>query len=62
MPEAVLGDLRIRYREAGQGFPVLLLHGGFCLYNGGFTCGIVAFVLVPVLECFLGTKEERTSR
>ena len=30
MPEAVLGDLRIRYREAGQGFPVLLLHGSFC--------------------------------
>ena len=41
---------------------VPLLHGGFCLYNGGFTCGIVAFVLVPVLECFLGTKEERSSR
>ncbi|MBR6466954.1 MAG: alpha/beta fold hydrolase [Desulfovibrio sp.] len=30
MPEAVLGDLHIRYREAGQGFPVLLLHGSFC--------------------------------
>ena len=41
---------------------VPLLHGGFCLYNGGFTCGIVAFVLVPVLECFLGTKEERAAR
>ena len=29
---------------------VPLLHGGFCLYNGGFTAGITAFVLVPVLE------------
>ena len=41
---------------------VPLLHGGFCLYNGGFTCGIVAFVLVPVLESFLGTKEERAAK
>ena len=41
---------------------VPLWHGGFCLYNGGFTCGIVAFVLVPVLESFLGTKEERAAR
>lgn len=31
---------------------VPLLHGGFCLYNGGFTCGIVAFVLIPVFESF----------
>ena len=33
---------------------VPLLHGGFCLYNGGFTAGIVAFLLVPVLETFSG--------
>ena len=38
------------------------LHGGFCLYNGGFTAGIVAFVLVPVLESFIGTKEERKEK
>ncbi len=38
------------------------LHGGFCLYNGGFTAGIAAFVLVPVLESFFGTKEERKAR
>ena len=31
---------------------VPLLHGGFCLYNGGFTAGITAFLLVPVLEHF----------
>ena len=38
------------------------LHGGFCLYNGGFTAGIVAFVLVPVLESYIGTKEERKAK
>lgn len=31
---------------------VPLLHGGFCFYNGGFTAGLVAFLLVPLLECF----------
>ncbi len=41
---------------------VPVLHGGFCLYNGGFTCGIVAFVLVPVLESFIGTKEDRKAK
>ena len=38
---------------------VPLWHGGFCLYNGGFTCGIVAFLLIPVFESFWKTKEER---
>jgi len=37
---------------------VPLWHGGFCLYNGGFTCGVVAFLLIPVLECFFKLKEE----
>ena len=32
------------------------LHGGFCLYNGGFTAGIVCFILVPVLERFRGKR------
>ena len=36
---------------------VPLLHGGFCLYNGGFTAGIAAFLLVPVLECFGKAKK-----
>lgn len=40
---------------------VPLWHGGFCLYNGGFTAGIVAFLLVPVLESFFKTVEERRS-
>ncbi len=31
---------------------VPLLHGSFCLYNGGFTCGLLAIVLIPLLETF----------
>ena len=26
------------------------IHGGFCLYNGGFTAGLVCFIMVPLLE------------
>lgn len=35
------------------------IHGGFNLYNGGFTSGLVAFVLVPVLESFFKTIQQR---
>ena len=35
------------------------IHGGFTVYNGGFTAGLVCIVLVPVLESYLKTKEER---
>ena len=35
------------------------MHGGFLLYNGGFTSGIVCIMLIPVLESFFKTKEER---
>ena len=35
------------------------LHGGFCLYNGGFTGIFVCILLIPVLERFVKTKEER---
>ena len=35
------------------------LHGGFCLYNGGFTAIFVCIILVPVLEKYCRTKEER---
>ena len=31
---------------------VVGIHGGFCLYNGGFTSGLVAVICVPVLEFF----------
>ena len=35
------------------------LHGGFCLYNGGFTSAFVCLLFVPVLETFVKTKAER---
>ena len=35
------------------------LHGGACLYNGGFTAIFVCIILVPVLEKYCKTKEEK---
>ena len=35
------------------------MHGGYCLYNGGFTAGIICLLLVPELERFAKTREER---
>ena len=35
------------------------LHGGFCLYNGGLTAAFICLLLVPVLEKFCKTKDER---
>ena len=35
------------------------LHGGFCLYNGGFTAALVCLVLVPPMEKFFRSKQER---
>ena len=35
------------------------LHGGYCLYNGGFTAALICMILVPELERFTKTKEER---
>ena len=37
------------------------LHGGFCLYNGGFTAALICIILVPELERFFKTKEERAA-
>ena len=34
-------------------------HGGFLLYNGGFTAALICLMLVPQLEKFCKTKEER---
>lgn len=31
------------------------LHGGFVLYNGGFTAGITALILIPILEHYVPT-------
>jgi len=38
---------------------VPLLHGGFCLYNGGFTAALICLILVPNLERFFRTKDQR---
>lgn len=35
------------------------LHGGYCLYNGGFTAALICLILVPELERFFKTKEDR---
>ena len=35
------------------------MHGGFCLYNGGFTAALICLLLGPQLEKFCKTKEER---
>lgn len=35
------------------------LHGGFCLYNGGFTAALICLLLIPQLQRFTKTKEER---
>ena len=35
------------------------MHGGFCLYNGGFTAAAICLLLVPQLERFCKTKAER---
>lgn len=34
-----------------------VIHGGFVLYNGGFTAGITCFILVPMLEHYVKSKE-----
>ena len=34
------------------------LHGGFVLYNGGFTAGITALVLLPILEHYIPAVRE----
>ena len=35
------------------------LHGGMCLYNGGFTAALVCLLMIPSLERFFRTKNER---
>ena len=38
------------------------LHGGMCLYNGGFTAALVCLLMIPALERYFRTKHERRSR
>ena len=36
-----------------------VLHGGFVLYNGGFTAGITILIVLPILEHYVpATREE----
>ena len=37
------------------------LHGGMCLYNGGFTAALVCLLMIPALERHFRTKLERRS-
>ena len=37
------------------------MHGGYCLYNGGFTAAVICLILVPELERFGKTKAERNA-
>lgn len=39
-----------------------MLHGGMCLYNGGFTAALVCLLMVPGLERMFRTKMERRSK
>ena len=36
-----------------------LVHGGMCLYNGGFTTGLVCLLMLPTLERIVAPKLER---
>ena len=38
---------------------VPLLHGGYCLYNGGFTAALICLIYIPLLDQLATTKEER---
>ena len=36
-------------------------HGGFLLYNGGFTAALICFLFIPVMEMFFKTKDEKAA-
>lgn len=38
------------------------LHGGFVLYNGGFTAGLTALILLPILEHYVPNVREQMKR
>lgn len=38
------------------------LHGGFCLYNGGFTAALICLLFMPTVENLLPSKEERAAK
>ena len=41
---------------------VPLLHGGYCLYNGGLTAAFICLILMPTAEELLPTREQRRLR
>ena len=61
----ISGKYGVFYGMGAAGLHYLLvtavpdMHGGFCLYNGGFTAALICLMLVPQLEKFCKTKEER---
>ena len=38
------------------------MHGGFCVYNGGFTAAVICVLMIPVLERFVKTKAEQAAK
>ncbi|MBQ8622058.1 MAG: DUF1576 domain-containing protein [Oscillospiraceae bacterium] len=38
------------------------MHGGFCVYNGGFTAAVICVLMIPVLEKFCKTKAEKLAQ
>ena len=61
----ITGKYGVGYGALAAGLHYLLvtavpdMHGGFCLYNGGFTAALICLLFVPQLEKFCKTKEER---
>ena len=61
----IAGKYGVGYGILAAGLHYLLvtavpdMHGGFCLYNGGFTAALICLLFVPQLEKFCKTKEER---
>ena len=61
----ISGKYGIGYGMLAAGLHYLLvtavpdMHGGFCLYNGGFTAALICLLFIPQLEKFCKTKEER---
>ena len=61
----ITGKYGIGYGMLAAGLHYLLvtavpdMHGGFCLYNGGFTAALICLLFIPQLERFVKTKDER---